>query len=65
VFLTLATIFNGSYALIASSLRHVVARGPVLPFVQRYVAGSVFIVLGVLAATASAGRQPVAVNAAR
>lgn len=64
VFLVLATTFNGSYALIASSLRHVIARGSVLPFVQRYVAGSVFIVLGVLAATASAGRQPAGAAAA-
>jgi threonine/homoserine/homoserine lactone efflux protein len=53
-FLVLATIFNSTYALIASSLRGVVVRGRALPFVQRYVAGSVFILLGLIAATVSA-----------
>jgi len=35
-------------------LRTVLLRGRTLPFVQRWVAGSVFIGLGVVAATASA-----------
>jgi threonine/homoserine/homoserine lactone efflux protein len=60
VFLVLATIFNGTYALIASSLRGVLLRGRALPFVRRYVAGTVFVALGVLAATASAGERPAA-----
>jgi hypothetical protein len=33
----------------------VLLRGRALPFVQRWVAGSVFIVLGLVAGTASAG----------
>jgi threonine/homoserine/homoserine lactone efflux protein len=59
VFLLLATIFNGTYALLASSLRGVLLRGRALPFVQRYVAGSVFVGLGLLAATASSGSHRV------
>lgn len=53
VFLLLATLFNGTYSLIASSLRGVLVRGRSLPFVRRYVAGVVFVALGVLAATVS------------
>jgi threonine/homoserine/homoserine lactone efflux protein len=48
----LATAFNGSYALLASSLRHLLLRGRALPFVRRYVSGTVFVSLGVLAARA-------------
>jgi threonine/homoserine/homoserine lactone efflux protein len=55
VFLVLATLFNGTYALLASSFRGVLLRGRALPFVRRYVAGGVFVGLGLLAATASAG----------
>lgn len=46
---------DSTYSLIASSLRHVLLRGRTLPFVQRWVAGTVFIGLGAVAATASAG----------
>jgi threonine/homoserine/homoserine lactone efflux protein len=59
VFLVLATLFNSTYALLASSLRGVLLRGRALPFVQRYVAGTVFVGLGLLAATASSGRHSV------
>ena len=52
VFVVLATIFNGSYSLMASGLRHVLLRGRTLPFIQRYVSGALFIMLGLLAATA-------------
>ena len=38
-------------------MRGVLIRGRALPFVQRYVAGTVFIGLGVVAATASAGHS--------
>jgi threonine/homoserine/homoserine lactone efflux protein len=55
VFVLVGCITDGTYSLIASSLRDVLLRGRALPFVQRYVAGSVFIGLGVVAATASAG----------
>jgi len=46
---------DSTYSLVASSLRHVLLRGRTLPFVQRWVAGTVFIGLGLVAATASAG----------
>ena len=52
VFVVLATLFNGTYALLASSLRHILLRGRALPFVRRYVSGTVFVSLGVLAARA-------------
>jgi threonine/homoserine/homoserine lactone efflux protein len=52
IFVVLATIFNGSYSLMASGLRDLLLRGKALPFVRRYVSGFMFIGLGVLAATA-------------
>ena len=52
VFVALATVFNGSYSLMASGLRHLLLRGKTLPFIQRYVSGVLFILLGLLAATA-------------
>jgi threonine/homoserine/homoserine lactone efflux protein len=53
VFCTLGVLSDGSYSLLASSLRNVLVKGRALPFVQRYVAGTVFIGLGVVAATAT------------
>jgi len=57
--LTLGTVFvicgfftDGIYSLTASSLREVLVNGKTLPFVQRYVAGVVFIVLGLVASLA-------------
>lgn len=55
VFVAIGCITDATYSLVASSLRTVLLRGRTLPFVQRYVAGTVFIGLGVVAATASAG----------
>jgi threonine/homoserine/homoserine lactone efflux protein len=55
VFVAIGCVTDSAYALTASSLRTVLLRGRALPFVQRWVAGSVFILLGVLAGTASAG----------
>lgn len=52
IFVVLATIFNGSYSLMASGLRHLLLRGNTLPFIQRYVSGMLFVGLGALAATA-------------
>jgi threonine/homoserine/homoserine lactone efflux protein len=57
VFVAIGCLTDGTYSLIASSLRDVLLRGRTLPFVQRYVAGTVFIGLGVVAATASAGNS--------
>ena len=51
VFVSIGTVTDGLYAMTASSLRTVLLRGRALPFVQRYVAGTVFIGLGVVAAT--------------
>ena len=55
VFVLIGCITDSVYSLVASSLRGVLVRGRSLPFVQRYVAGTVFIGLGLVAATASAG----------
>lgn len=54
VFVVIGFCTDGIYSLVSSSLRGVLLRGRTLPFVQRWVAGSVFIGLGVVAATASA-----------
>ena len=53
VFVGIGFFTDGTYSLIASSLRTVLLRGKTLPFVQRWVAGTVFIGLGLVAATAS------------
>ena len=45
-------ITDGTYALTASSLREVLVKGKTLPFVQRDIAGVVFVVLGLVAASA-------------
>jgi threonine/homoserine/homoserine lactone efflux protein len=55
VFVLIGCLTDSLYSLLSSSLRGVLVRGRGLPFVQRYVAGSVFIGLGLVAATASAG----------
>lgn len=60
VFVVLATIFNGTYSLMASSLRAVLLRGRALPFVRRYVSGVMFVGLGVLAAGAGHATRPTA-----
>ncbi len=54
VFVMIAFVTDGLYAIVASELRDVLVRGRSLPFVQRYVAGTVLIGLGVVAASASA-----------
>jgi threonine/homoserine/homoserine lactone efflux protein len=51
VFVAIGVVTDGSYALVASGLRTALVRGRALPFVQRYVAGTVFIALGLLAAS--------------
>ena len=54
VFVVIGCITDTCYSLAASSLRGVLVRGRTLPFVRRWVAGAMFIGLGVMAATASA-----------
>ena len=53
VFVVMACITDSTFAIGASSLRTFLLRGRALPFVQRWMAGSVFILLGVFAARAS------------
>ena len=52
VFVILATLFNGSYTLMASGLRDVLLRGRAVYVMRRYVSGFAFIGLGLLAMTA-------------
>ena len=51
VFVLLGFACDGTYAVAASALRNRLLRGRTLAVIQRYVAGGVFIALGVLAAT--------------
>ncbi len=57
VFVTVGCITDSCYSLLASSLRGVLLRGRALPFVRRWVAGVMFIGLGLIAATASASNS--------
>ena len=52
VFVLCGFVIDGIYALTASSLREVLVRGKALPFIQQYVAGVVFVLLGVAAGLA-------------
>ena len=52
VFVLCGFVIDGLYALTASSLREVLVKGKALPFIQQYVAGVVFVLLGVAAALA-------------
>ena len=52
VFVVCGFLTDGIYALTASSLRETLVKGKALPFIQRYLAGVVFILLGVVAASA-------------
>ena len=52
VFVVCGFLTDGIYALTASSLRETLVKGKALPFIQRYLAGVVFILLGVMAASA-------------
>jgi threonine/homoserine/homoserine lactone efflux protein len=51
LFVAIGLCTDSMYALVASALRTTLLRGKSLPFVQRYVAGSVFIALGLIAST--------------
>jgi threonine/homoserine/homoserine lactone efflux protein len=54
VFVAIGFCTDSCYSLLSSGLRDVLLRGRALPFVRRWVAGTVFIGLGLVAATASA-----------
>lgn len=56
VFVLMGACTDTTYSLLASTLRDTLLRGRALPFVQRWVAGGVFVALGVLAAGATASR---------
>lgn len=56
VFVVVGFLSDGAYAFGASALRDVLVRGRALPFVRRYVAGTVFIGLGVVAAATGQAR---------
>ena len=56
VFVTIGCITDSTYSLVASTLRSALLGGRTLPFIRRYVAGTVFIGLGLVAATATGGR---------
>lgn len=53
IFVLLGFLSDGTYALVASGLRDTLLSGRTLPFVQRYVAGIVFMALGVVAGSTS------------
>ncbi len=57
IFVMIAFVSDGLYAIVASELRDVLVRGRSLPFVQRYVAGTVLIGLGIVAASVSAAHR--------
>jgi threonine/homoserine/homoserine lactone efflux protein len=52
VFVLCGFVIDGIYALTASSLREVLVKGKALSFIQQYVAGVVFVLLGAAAALA-------------
>lgn len=54
IFVGIGFCTDNVYSLVASRLRAVLVNGRALPFVRRWVAGSVFIGLGVAAASVSA-----------
>ena len=51
MFVAIGLCTDGMYAFLASALRATLLRGKSLPFIQRYVAGSVFITLGIIASS--------------
>ncbi len=61
VFVSLGTLSDGMFSLVASALRGVLVHGRALAVVRRYVAGTIYISLGLVAGTtghASAAQQP-------
>ena len=52
LFTALGCVMDGSWALLADSVRHLLVRGRAQQFVRRYVSGSLFVGLGLVAARA-------------
>ena len=52
LFVLLGCLTDGSWALLASAVRAALLRGRAMPFIRRWVSGSMFVGLGVVAARA-------------
>ena len=50
LFTVLGLFTDGAWALVASAVRGMLLRGRAMPFVRRYVSGSTFVALGLVAA---------------
>jgi threonine/homoserine/homoserine lactone efflux protein len=57
-FIAISLVSDSTYSLVASSIRGALLRGRALPFVRRYVSGSVFVGLGLVAATSRRTSSP-------
>lgn len=53
VFTLLGCLVDGSWAVLADTVRHLLVRGRTQAFVRRYVSGTMFVGLGVVAARAN------------
>jgi threonine/homoserine/homoserine lactone efflux protein len=52
LFVLLGFITDGAWAFLASAVRGALLRGRAMPFIRRYVSGSMFVALGIVAARA-------------
>ncbi len=52
MFVILGGITDSTWALVASAVRDALLRGRAMPFIRRYVSGSIFVGLGIIAARA-------------
>jgi threonine/homoserine/homoserine lactone efflux protein len=52
LFVILGFVTDGAWAFVASGVRHLLLRGRAMPIVRRYVSGSTFVALGLVAARA-------------
>lgn len=52
LFTLMGCVMDGAWALLASQVRHLLLRGRILGIVRRWVSGSLFVALGVVAARA-------------
>ena len=53
MFTLLGCVMDGTWAAVAGTVRHVLVRGRAQAFVRRWVSGSLFVGLGVVAARAT------------
>jgi threonine/homoserine/homoserine lactone efflux protein len=52
LFVLLGCVMDGSWAILADTVRHLMVRGRAQAFVRRYVSGTLFVGLGIVAARA-------------